>query len=49
MRSLFAVFAVFSFLSWQAPAFAADREAVAHIVEVELAGEDLNKGTVVVR
>ena len=36
-------------LSWHAPSFAASREAVAHIVEVELAGEDLAKGTVIVR
>lgn len=49
MRSHFAIFAILNFLLWQAPSFAADREAVAHIVEVELAGEDLAKGTAVVR
>lgn len=49
MRSLLAFFFVLGFLFWQAPSYAADREAVAHIVEVELVGEDLIKGTVVVR
>ena len=49
MRALFAILAVISFLFWHTPSFAADREAVAHIVEVALAGEDLAKGTVVVR
>lgn len=49
MRSLFAIFFVLGVMLWHAPSFAADREAVAHIVEIELAGEDLAKGTVVVR
>lgn len=49
MRSLLATLAILGFLFWHAPSFAADREAVAHVVEVELAGEDLAKGTVIVR
>lgn len=49
MRFLLATVSFIGFLLWHAPSFAADREAVAHIVEVELAGEDLVKGTAVVR
>jgi len=49
MRSLIAILSTLVFLLWHAAVFATEREAVAHIVEVELAGEDLAKGTVVVR
>jgi len=49
MRSLLASLSALALLLWNVPSFAADREAVAHIVEVELAGEDLVKGTVIVR
>jgi len=49
MRFLIAVSVILGSVFFHAPSFAADREAVAHIVEVELAGEDLAKGTAVVR
>ncbi|MBL8907179.1 MAG: hypothetical protein JNM20_10930 [Rhizobiales bacterium] len=49
MRSFLALVVALGFLFCHAPPFAADREPVAHIVEVELAGEDVVKGTAVVR
>jgi hypothetical protein len=49
MRSFIAIILVLGFLGWHAPSFAADREAVAHVIEAELVGEDLAKGTAVVR
>ncbi len=49
MRVLVTFFSIVGFLLWHSPSFAVEREAVAHIVEIDLAGDDLAKGTVVVR
>lgn len=49
MRLPFLAIGLGSFLALAAPALAADREPVAHIVEVDLQGEDLAKGTAIVR
>jgi hypothetical protein len=50
MRHLrIAILFVFGLVAFVAPASAADREPVAHIVEIHLQGEDLTKGTAIVR
>jgi hypothetical protein len=50
MRHLCFVFLFLSgFLGLAAPSLAADREPVAHIVEIDLQGEDLAMGTAIVR
>jgi hypothetical protein len=49
MRHYHAALLLVVFLLHIVPAQAADREPVAHVVEIELAGEDLAKGTAIVR
>jgi hypothetical protein len=45
----FAILFLCGFLALAAPALASDREPVAHIVEIDLQGEDVVNGTVIVR